>query len=223
MTSKQNLVERSVSGLHNFLVNKLMQYMSPSGPVLDIGCGSGAWLHRLAQLDFHDLVGMDSNVTQVQTGAATFIQYDLEHCGAWPVPHKEYQLITAIEVIEYLSNIGHLLSQAQKLLKPDGLLLITTPNIHSLNCRLRFLLTGELKQFGRIGDPTHLFPVILGTLPRVLSRWDLELRAMWSYPDDGRILTSRSFVSHVTRFLRIFLPESSPGDILCMLIQKARG
>jgi 2-polyprenyl-3-methyl-5-hydroxy-6-metoxy-1,4-benzoquinol methylase len=214
--------ERTVTGLHASLVRSIRSWISFDGPVLDIGCGSGAWLKRLSDEGFTDLMGVDIDISQVAVNVGEFRQVGIDRCGSWSLPQKPYRLISAIEVIEHLANVGHLLCQVAKILSPDGYFLLTSPNIHSLACRLRFLVTGSLKQFGTIGDPTHFFPVILETFPRVLANYNLDIVHLWGYPEDGLTLTSRKPVNLVTAFLRRFLSETVPGDTLCMLIQKSK-
>ena len=214
-------IERTVSGLHESLVSRLVDLVTRSSPALDLGCGSGAWLERLAQNGFSNLTGIDHDISQVSSKAAHFLQGDLDSTADWPVTGDSYALITAIEVIEHLSNIGNFLSQARQLLAQDGYLLLTTPNILSLAARMRFLVHADMKQFGKLGDQTHLFPVVLGTFPRLLARHDLQMVEYWGFPADGRTLTSRGAVNWAARLLRSFLPEPVPGDVLCMLIRHA--
>lgn len=213
--------ERSVAGLHESLLSRISSIADPQHRVLDIGCGTGAWLNRLARQGFLQTVGIDRDIGQVAGADGQFIQADLDDMTDWPVPEGSYDLITAIEVIEHLSNIGHFLAQTSRLLAPAGYLLLTTPNILSLAARLRLLVHADMKQFGRLGDQTHLFPIVLGTFPRLLARHQLRLVDHWGYPADGRTLTSRGTANLVARMLRMVLPEPVPGDVLCMLIRRA--
>jgi hypothetical protein len=105
-------------------------------------------------------------------------------------------------------------------LTDDGVFLMTTPNIHSVLCRFRFLLTGKLKQFDSKGDPTHIYPVLLTSLYRVLPRYRLAICDRWSYPSNGGSLTSRKIVKAVADVLGRMLPNDDPGDVLCLMIQK---
>lgn len=214
-------LERSVSGLHASLVPKLLSQINPTAAVLDVGCGSGAWLDRLAQLGFNDLTGIDQDVDQISTTSGRFIRANIDELNEWPLPDCSYKLITAIEVIEHLTNIGNFLVQSKRFLAPDGYMLITTPNILSIVARIRFFLRADMKQFGLVGDRTHLFPVVLGTFPRVLARYDLKLVEYWGYPLSGRTLTSGPTANFVARLLRLVLPEPVSGDVLCMLVRHA--
>jgi SAM-dependent methyltransferase len=95
-------------------------------------------------------------------GSAPLIVGDLNEDFASRLSSQVFDLLTCIEVIEHLENPRHLLRGAQRLLAPNGLLVITTPNIESTAGRLRFLWTGELRHFGRdpvFNEPTHITPI----------------------------------------------------------------
>jgi ubiquinone/menaquinone biosynthesis C-methylase UbiE len=49
--SEKQLSERTISGLHKNLSQSLPQITYDTA-VLDIGCGTGAWLERLSKLGF---------------------------------------------------------------------------------------------------------------------------------------------------------------------------
>lgn len=97
---------------------------------------------------------------------------------------------------------------------------MTTPNMHSIVARLRFLLTGSLRHFDSKGDPTHVQPVLLAGLRRMLAKHGLAVRGVWGYPPKGT-LTSRRSVALAGAILSWVLPEEVPGDIMCVLIKKS--
>ena len=83
---------------------------------------------------------------------------------------EQFDVITAIEIIEHLENPTHFLRECRKLLKPGGVLLITTPNIESVPSRIKLLFKGKIKHFGKGDDPTHISPIISAILPRLSAR-----------------------------------------------------
>lgn len=210
--------ERALGGLHAALLDRLPP-VAADDPILDIGCGTGAWLHRLGESGYANLHGIDLDVEQFATDRATVTRADLDYDDLG-LGGRRFKLITAIELIEHLENPGRLFHHVSAHLADDGRFLVTTPNIHSVLCRLRFFLTGNLKQFDAKGDPTHIYPVLLTALERVLPRHGLRIEHRWAYPD-GASITSRASTRLLAAIAGRVLPDRVPGDILCLSIRKA--
>jgi len=212
------LHEKTIPGLHEALISRLPP-LDPNTNVLDIGCGSGAWLERLSLAGFKNLHGIDQNSSAFNTTTATFIQknFDVEDLES----EQNFGFISAIEVMEHLENPGRLLSNISRLLEPNGVFLCTTPNIHSVVCRLRFLATGKLRSFDAKGDPTHIYPILLEAWERLLPRHRLLIESVWGYPDGGRSLISRPITRFATGIAAKVFPKVVEGDNLCMLIRRA--
>jgi 2-polyprenyl-3-methyl-5-hydroxy-6-metoxy-1,4-benzoquinol methylase len=217
LSGGEPLTERTAPGLHESLLARLPPGLARDARILDVGCGTGAWLARLRKLGFTNLHGIDMEQTSCE--GAVIVRANLNDPGPWPVTGK-FRLITSIEVIEHVENVGVYFDHLCEHLDDDGCLLLTTPNIESLAARLRFLLLGELKQFDSLGDRTHIFPVLITTLERILASHGLSIVARWGHPDDGRTLTSRWWVNAIARGLRGVLRENTPGDNLCLMIRK---
>lgn len=217
--SENQLVERTVAGLHEALVQSIPQ-LSYDIPVLDIGCGTGAWLERLATMGFSQLYGVERDIKQFRTDKATCSQANLDFDDLG-LGDKKFGLITAIEVIEHLENPGRLFYQVSRHLDKQGYFLLTSPNIHSVSCRFKFFITGKLASFDEKGDPTHIYPVLLDCLNRILPRYSLEIVRTWGYPAKGSIIY-RPATNIISSLLELFLPHEYPGDTLCLLIRKTR-
>ncbi len=210
------LAERTITGLHEVLVQSIAP-LSYDTPVLDIGCGTGAWLERLASLGFTSLHGIDLDIEQFGTNKATCSQVNL-NSDDWGLGNQKFGLITAIEVIEHLENPGQLFSKVAQHLDHNGVFLLTTPNIHSISCRLKFLITGNMASFDTKGDPTHIYPVLLTSLDRILPRYSLKIVKQWGYPAQGSLIY-RKTTQLVAGLLKWVLPQENPGDTLCLIIQ----
>jgi SAM-dependent methyltransferase len=216
----RELGERANNGLHESLLERLPAELEPQSPILDVGCGTGAWLARLHRSGYNNLTGIDRDTAQWSFAGARVATVDL-NAPDWDAPEGPFALITAIEVVEHLENLGGFFDQLGARLAAGGSILLTTPNVESLAARLRFLLLCELKQFDSIGDPTHLFPMISATLPRLLQRRGLAILERWSFPSDGTTISSRRWVNRLCALMRPFLPEPIPGDNVCMRIGRA--
>lgn len=215
------LEERANAGLHPHILAKIESIQADKAArIVDVGCGSGAMLDRLAARGYGNLHGLDiAPPTSARLGI-NFIECDLDACVT-PLADQSVDLIVSIEVFEHIENIGSLLAELARILSPGGKILATTPNVHSVEARLRHLLLGQLKQFDAIGDPTHVTPIFLFPFERVLRRHGLEIAQSWGFPLDGSSPTSRTGLRRVASVLRALGVKGSPsGDQLCMLIQK---
>jgi SAM-dependent methyltransferase len=213
------LIERTVPGLHETLAGIVQPLLPPAAPILDVGCGSGAWLRRLRDRGFSNLHGTDLDTGQFALPNVPIFANDLNG-ERWNVVPGRFQLITAIEVIEHLQNIENFFRNLYRHLDDRGTCLLTTPNIHSLHARVRYLLTADMKQFGRIGDPTHVFPVLGPTLDRLADGHGFELFRRRGYPASGDAVGARPWVNAAVRLLRQVLPEPIGGDVYCVLMRK---
>jgi SAM-dependent methyltransferase len=213
-----DLEERTLAGLHAFLEAEVTEF-SRSAPILDLGCGSGAWLARLKRLGFSDLSGIDAGSRPGVEGVA-FTQADLDQDR--PSLERKFRLITMIEVIEHLANPGSALALIARHLAADGTALVTTPNLHSLRCRLKLLLTGKLASFDEWGDPTHTTPLLLPGFRKIAARHGLEIDKCWTFPRHGTQIFGAP-IRIASAVLRLLVQDPLPGDTLCIRIVKRRG
>jgi 2-polyprenyl-3-methyl-5-hydroxy-6-metoxy-1,4-benzoquinol methylase len=208
---------KSVPGLHEWLLPKVVASISRESAVVDLGCGNGDWLHKLHAAGFHNLVGVDRDQQSfTATKVARFIHADLN--GA--LPELRADLITAIEVIEHVENPTNLLRFAASCLTPTGWLVVTTPNIYSLRTRLRFLFNPHLMFFDRDCNSEHLHPFMMGAMTRVvLNPLGFQIVRLETFPE-RRSESSRPFQRFILRVLSLGLSDKLPGDSLCLFIKK---
>ena len=218
-----NLSERTSGKVHEFVAERLIKLVPErDARILDVGCGTGALLVRLRTLGFKHLYGVDIAPPPESQGGINFLSCDLDSFNA-PLEAGTVDLALAVEVIEHIENIGQLLQELSRLLKPNGSILLTTPNVHSVEARVRYLLTGNLKQFDAIGDPTHVTPIFRFPFERILRRHGFFVIDAWGFPIDGSRPTSRPstrFLANLARFLGA--KDAPAGDTLCMLIGQGK-
>ncbi len=169
---------------------------SPKSYILDVGCGRGEFLQLLADNDFH-AKGIDSNKIAVKHAKAkgfsvkcTDLFTELER-----LKPESLAAISAFHVIEHLpfNMMYRFIELAYTRIKPDGLLLLETPN--ALNLRVAAC------EFYR--DPTHIRPVHPSTLEYIVKQVGFSSIAfdfLHPFPDDDSLTTkSKSFSKPETR------------------------
>lgn len=113
---------------------------------LDFGCGDGTFTAIVAKtLNCQEIYGVDISPEEpMKAKMVDFQAYRADlNTGNLPFNNEEFDVVTAFDVIEHLWNTDNLLSEAYRTLKPDGYIIITSPNLASWANRL-LLLFGYL-------------------------------------------------------------------------------
>lgn len=104
----------------------------PVGKLLDVGCGGGRFLKRMQrrgwQVEGTDFVAEAVREVTARYGIKTYAG-DLPDCV---IEENSFDAITMSQVIEHLYDPKATLQACWRLLKPGGLLVMTTPNVLSL-------------------------------------------------------------------------------------------
>jgi O-antigen biosynthesis protein len=97
--------------------------------VLDAGCGTGYGTELLARSARYAL-GFDSSLDAVRYAKASYssASYVAGSATSFPVKSASFELVTAFEIIEHLSDWELLLQEAARVLTADGVFLVSTPN-----------------------------------------------------------------------------------------------
>jgi SAM-dependent methyltransferase len=106
------------------------RFAAGGAKVLDAGCGTGygtAEFGGAAQV-----MAMDISGEAVAHAVRTFGRADVDFlqgaCEALPFADESFDLVVAFEVIEHLERWPDLLTEARRVLRPEGILLVSTPN-----------------------------------------------------------------------------------------------
>jgi ubiquinone/menaquinone biosynthesis C-methylase UbiE len=106
---------------------------------LDLGCGDGSFTLKVAKvINAQKVYGVDVAgevlAEAERKGIKTYIA-DL-NTNRLPFADGEFDVVSAFEVIEHLWNTDNMISEAYRVLKTTGLLILTTPNLASWVNRL---------------------------------------------------------------------------------------
>ena len=122
---------------------------------LDVGCGAGLLAEPLARLGA-DVTGVDAaaeNVTIAQMHAAgSGLAIDYRHGELARLGLGQFDLVTAMEVIEHVADKPAFVAELARHLAPNGLMVLSTPN---RTPQSRLLLVGAAEALGAVPRGTH--------------------------------------------------------------------
>lgn len=137
----------TVEHLHRY---SIAQEFSADKKVLDIACGEGYGtnlISKRAEL----VIGVDNNITTIKKAEIKyknkkchFIHGDIE---ALPFEVNYFDLIVCFETIEHVQNPNFAISEIERVLKPDGILLISSPNKLNYSDKTNYKNKYHIKEF----------------------------------------------------------------------------
>jgi len=170
--SKRTLFEKAYQAVKKRALTQKIQllekYQPNKGTLLDMGCGTGDFL-QIAQQSGWQVQGIEPNEKARQIAVskgATCIT------GTPDASSQQYDAITLWHVLEHLPNLETQIKELQRLLKPNGTLIIAVPNYKSFDA-------GYYKQFWAAYDvPRHLWHFSKTSIQRLVEPVGMKVVAV---------------------------------------------
>lgn len=144
-------------------IGLIKRYFKP-GSVLDIGCGRGSFLGRMKELGW-DARGVELSKGEAEAAKEIFnIDVSTKDIAESGFLEGQFDLITLWHSLEHMEDPARILREAYRLLKKGGGLIISTPNMSSLQARL------FRKMWYHIDAPRHPSLFSTSTLKALLKR-----------------------------------------------------
>ncbi len=144
-------------------LDRLKAFGVNTGSLLEIGCGNGFFLEEAQARGYTDVRGVEPSaeaIAKAAPGVRERIVCDMMRPGLFP--KASFDVVCLFQVFDHLPDPAGMLSEASRVLKPGGCVLILNHNIDALSARL-------LGERSPIIDLEHTFlyePKTLRTLVR---------------------------------------------------------
>jgi ubiquinone/menaquinone biosynthesis C-methylase UbiE len=180
LTIEKNYLAR-IDKIRFYTIVEIIRKIKPK-VVLDAGCGSGDYIVRISPYvekiygtDFTEVACKISKEKTKQLRKVKIEKMDLTKKLFFKNSYFDFILCT--EVLEHLKDNTYILSELKRVLKSDGLILLTMPNF-------TFLSVEYLREKIFNKDPTHYHRYSLNEWSKLVSKFFkiLEMKTITHYP-----------------------------------------
>lgn len=108
--------------------------------VLDVGCGVGIFGSILIEKFKLKVYGLEISEAAIRKSRGMGIDTRFGNIDLkWPYRSRFFDIVSGNQIIEHIINPDHFLTEARRLLKKNGLLILSTPNLSAWFNRIIFL------------------------------------------------------------------------------------
>lgn len=188
--NEREAVPLAHEAIHDTVVNILRDL--PKGKLLDVPAGEGALAKRL--LD----VGFDVRCSDLYTEIFRLHSVEIKRGnldGALPYEDDSFDYVVCIEGLEHIENPQQAMREFKRILRTDGHLIVSVPNIMNIEERLKWLMNGYTshfkplskehlegikKEFGLMEEiALHVNPISYSELRYVLEKNNFEIQKLY--------------------------------------------
>jgi 2-polyprenyl-3-methyl-5-hydroxy-6-metoxy-1,4-benzoquinol methylase len=145
------------------------------GAILDIGCGTGAFLHNMQEAGW-GITGLEPDEAARKKGAELYGLHPLEPEKLFELEPAGFHAITMWHVLEHVHNLHAYMKQIETLLAPGGKLFIAVPNYTSYDAAI------YKQNWAAYDVPRHFYHFSPQSMEHLLRTCNLKLitcKPMW--------------------------------------------
>ena len=172
---------------HELKIKKMIDLIDDSPKkILDLGCADGFLgkiLKELYQAEVHGIDLAEKSLKIAEKRGIITKKFDLS-LKKWPYKNNFFDLIIAGDVIEHIYDTEKFISECNRILKTNGQLIISTPNLNAYCNRILVLLgkmplgldfAANLSMYKYLPPMGHIRILNKGSLIKLIKEFDLKI------------------------------------------------
>jgi len=130
-TEDYSSLDNSSKYLSPIIIDFLKRNPEIKGNIVDIGCGKGGLLRKIKKAfnDRFNYFGIDYYFEPIENEKKEIIYIKKDINADFSEIEEKFDVAISTEVIEHVVDTDAFITNIKKLLKPNGILIITTPNL----------------------------------------------------------------------------------------------
>ena len=164
--------KRTLHSKRNLVIKKTGM---PKGELLDIGCGTGAFLNTMST-DGWNITGLEPDAAARVRANELYNIQPLEPSKLFELQPASYHAITMWHVLEHVHQLHEYIKQLATLLAPGGIIFIAVPNYTSADA------AAYKENWAAYDVPRHLYHFSPQSMEQLLINYHLKLitiKPMW--------------------------------------------
>lgn len=150
---------------------KRIERLSNGKQILDVGCSNGAFL-KAAERRGWSAEGLELETSSYQVALQNGLHVRNEDLVSCAFPDQAFDIVTMWQLIEHLSAPREFITEIKRILRPGGLLVISTPNVQSIAWKLL------REQWGAVEPEVHLHLFTVKSLKYLIQDVGFETKAI---------------------------------------------
>lgn len=198
-------------------VPRAAEFVGRCDKLLDVGCGDGVIQHFISDRAKY-IYGVDGSKEALKKASKRGIFVKLVNLNIHNIPYKTtyFDTVTCLDVIEHVLDPQDLLTKINKVLKKNGTLILSTPNIRFTNHIYDLVVKGKFPKTSHdpgVYDGGHIHFLTYGDMIDLIQKTGFKLVKKEGIINKAR----RGWKGRVLEFIfgkDLMLEFRSPGILL---------